>query len=136
MHTDARKELDIQISRAAYEQIKLIMAHDYTLEGLFFRLKIGGKGCDGFTYETGFSEKQDDDILYNHQDLTILLDPFTAHYAAQGHLDYLLNTQTHEDGFIFVNANEDKHQGKFFKDAPPPIHLDKELKSQTGGHEI
>ena len=47
-------ELKLQVSGAAIQQIKLMLEHDYTLKGKIFRIKIGGKGCGGFTYQTGF----------------------------------------------------------------------------------
>ncbi|MCO4755071.1 MAG: hypothetical protein KC478_11360, partial [Bacteriovoracaceae bacterium] len=52
----------------------------------------------------------------------IILDPFTAHYCKEGSLDFLLNPKSNEDGFVFINFNEEKYHGKFFKDesmAPP-----------------
>ena len=81
----SNKLFQINLSDAALRQIKLIEENDYTIEGKFFRLKVGGKGCDGFTYEMGFDEvKVDDHILpYNtsHGRLEIILDPFTAFYC-------------------------------------------------------
>ena len=117
-----RNDFNIQISRAALEQIKLIKENDYTLDKEKFRLKIGGKGCDGFTYETGFSTPLDDDLQLVFEDVIVILDPFTAHYCKEGSLDFLLNPKSNEDGFVFINFNEEKYHGKFFKDesmAPP-----------------
>lgn len=114
------KKIKIDLSAAAFEQICLIMENDYTLEGHFFRLKIDGKGCDGFTYATGFSQKLDDDIVLTYQnkgkELNILIDPFASFYCEEGILDYLLSANDGEDGFTFINKNEDKYHGKFFKD--------------------
>lgn len=112
-------QINIELSRAAFEQIALIKTHDYTLENMDFRLKIGGKGCDGFTYETGFSEKLDDDIVLKFQFedryLDLLVDPFAAHYCSEGELDFIFNP-TGEEGFEFRNKNEHKYHGKFFSD--------------------
>lgn len=124
MQPDNRQDCDLDLSRAAYEQIKLIMENDYTMQDNFFRLKIGGKGCDGFTYELGFTEKDGEDLELKYEDLIILIDPFTFHYCKEGYIDFLLNPKTNEDGFIFVNKNEDKYHGKFFKDeemVPDPL---------------
>lgn len=126
MQPNNRQDCDLDLSRAAYEQIKLIMENDYTMQDNFFRLKIGGKGCDGFTYELGFTEKDDEDLELKYEDLIILIDPFTFHYCKEGYIDFLLNPKTNEDGFIFVNKNEDKYHGKFFKDEEMvPDHLGK-----------
>lgn len=110
----------INLSDAALRQIKLIEENDFTLEGKTFRLKIGGKGCDGFTYEMGFDLKTSDDQVLsyssNYGEVSLLVDSFTAHYCKEGHLDFLFNPKTLEDGFVFINNNEDKYVGKFFKD--------------------
>lgn len=116
MLPDNRKDFNIQLSQAALNQIKLIKENDFTLEGMFFRLKIGGKGCDGFTYDTGFSERLEDDIALKFDDIEIIIDPFTAHYCKEGSLDFLLNPSSNEDGFVFMNFNEGDYHGKFFKD--------------------
>ncbi len=112
----------IEVSLAALMQIKLILANDFTLKGKCFRLTIGGKGCDGFTYQTGFTDANEKDhvLIYtlpNDKELIeIHLDPFTFHYFKQGKIDYLLNTETNEEGFVVENYDQNKYHGKFFKD--------------------
>ena len=117
-----RNDFNIHVSKAALEQIKLIKENDYTLNDELFRIKIGGKGCDGFTYDTGFSTPLGDDITLEYPEVSIIMDPFTAYYCKEGSLDFLLNPKSNEDGFVFINYNEEKYHGKFFKDesmAPP-----------------
>jgi len=92
------------------------------LEGLHFRIKIGGKGCGGFTYDTGFSELHPDDlvIIQEYQlinfTLKVLIDPFTAYYTQEATLDYLLDPSNNEEGFVLNNAADGQHRGKFFTD--------------------
>ena len=115
-------DITLFVSDSAVRQIQLMQDHDYTLEGLLFRIKIGGKGCGGFTYETGFSDPHQDDLIIEKSyplinfNLKILIDPFTAFYTQQSTLDYLLDSQKNEEGFILQNAADGQHQGKFFKD--------------------
>jgi Fe-S cluster assembly iron-binding protein IscA len=115
-------DLKVLITDSAVRQIQLMQVNDYTLEGLQFRIKIGGKGCDGFTYDTGFSEKHEDDLVVEKEyplinfKLQILVDPFTAFYTQEFTLDYLLDAQNNEEGFIVSNAADGQHKGKFFKD--------------------
>lgn len=129
-------EIQINVTRAAANQIILMKEHDFTLEGMLFRIKIGGKGCDGFTYDTGFSAPLVDDITLNYQvdndcSFQILIDPFAAHYCKNAELDFLLNPKNNEDGFVFLNHNEHLYVGKFFKDQElVPQHLDKEHDGQ------
>lgn len=114
--------MNVFVTDSAVKQIQLMMENDYTLEGLFFRVKIGGKGCEGFTYETGFSQINQNDLMIvkNYPiinfELNLLIDPFSAFYTQEFTLDYLLDTTNNEEGFIIKNAADGQHRGKFFKD--------------------
>lgn len=108
-------QVNLDVTENALQQIRLIQQHDYTLEGLSFRIKIGGKGCGGFTYETGFSAPLPDDVRLTVQGTTILMDPFTAHYTQNGQLDYRLDAQADDEGFVVENYAGDLYRGKFFK---------------------
>ena len=114
----------------AFMQIKLILEQDYTLEGHYFRIKIDGKGCDGFKYACGFTPREEGDVECHfthptlHQKLFYLMDTFTDYYLKHGEVDYLLNTETYEEGFIITNFDEKKYYGKFFKNTEMvPHHL-------------
>ncbi len=115
-------DLEVFVTDSAVRQIQLMQENDYTLDGLNFRIKIGGKGCGGFTYETGFSERHADDLIITQSfptikfDLTLLIDPFSAFYTQSFTLDYLLDTANNEEGFVVQNAADGTHKGKFFKD--------------------
>jgi Fe-S cluster assembly iron-binding protein IscA len=116
------QDIELTVTDSAIRQIQLMQMHDYTLEGLTFRIKIGGKGCGGFTYDTGFSEKHEDDLVIKKSyplinfDLVILIDPFTAYYTQSSTLDYLLDPESNEEGFTLTNNADGAHRGKFFKD--------------------
>ncbi len=115
-------DIKLFISDSAVRQIQLMQENDYTLEGLSFRIKIGGKGCGGFTYDTGFSEPHPDDLVIEtsypliNYTLKVLIDPFTAYYTQDSTLDYLLDPANNEEGFVVTNAADGAHKGKFFKD--------------------
>lgn len=115
-------DIELFVTDSAVRQIQVMQENDYTLEGLFFRIKIGGKGCEGFTYDTGFSAQDQEDLLIKQNfqsinyELVILMDPFTAYYTQALTLDYLLDTSSNEEGFVVTNAADGQHRGKFFKD--------------------
>ncbi len=124
-------DIKLFITDSAVRQIQLMQENDYTLENLSFRIKIGGKGCGGFTYDTGFSEFHADDLVLETDyplikfKLKILIDPFTAFYTQDSTLDYLLDPANNEEGFVVTNAADGEHKGKFFKDEsklPPWAH--------------
>ncbi len=115
-------EFDLNLTPRALEQIQLILKNDYTVEGQFFRVQISGKGCSGFNYNVGFSDKSEDDVEIKiwvkekSQYFTLIMDAFTAFYFYQGTIDYQLDLESGEDGFVIMNTNEQKYFGKFFKD--------------------
>ncbi len=109
-------ELKVEVTKKAIDQINLMFEHDFTLKGKVFRIKIGGKGCGGFTYQTGFSETDSDDLKIELENLTIHVDQFTAHYINGSTLDYQFDPKNHEDGFVLTNPREKEFAGKFFKD--------------------
>src|SRR6478735_2112092 len=110
-------DIELFVSDSAVRQIQLMQENDYTLEGMQFRIKIGGKGCGGFTYDTGFSERHEDDLVITKSyplinfELNILIDPFTAFYTQKATLDYLLDSQSNEEGFVLTNAADGEHKG-------------------------
>jgi Fe-S cluster assembly iron-binding protein IscA len=106
----------LELTPRAQDQIRLIKLNDYTLSELDFRIKIGGKGCGGFTYETGFSERRSDDLILNIDECVILMDPFTAFYTQNSKLDFKVDMTLNEDGFVVENFAGQKYAGKFFKD--------------------
>jgi iron-sulfur cluster insertion protein len=116
------QDIKLFVTDSAVRQIQLMQENDYTLDGLLFRIKIGGKGCGGFTYDTGFSQQHAGDLLIVRPfptinfTLTILIDPFTAFYTQDSTLDYLLDMTNNEEGFVISNAAEGAHVGKFYKD--------------------
>jgi len=116
MSQDPIEKPVLTLSADAARQIQLIQQHDYTLEGLCFRIKIGGKGCGGFTYELGFSTPLPEDFRLMVDGVEILMDRFAAFSVRLARLDHRLDPETGEEGFLLENANEALYAGKFFKD--------------------
>jgi Fe-S cluster assembly iron-binding protein IscA len=113
----------ITFTEKAINQIKLMLANDYTLEGKTFRLIIGGKECDGFRYQTGFADRHPDDHLFSinndEQNPSFLIDPFTLFYfESGGEVDFQFDPEGQSDGFVVTNFQEHKHKGKFFRNKP------------------
>jgi Fe-S cluster assembly iron-binding protein IscA len=112
--------VDLFITDSAAHQIELMKTHDYTLKGQEFRIHIKGKGCHGFDYASGFSSPQSDDVFtyfeINSIKIPIIMDPFTAFYTQKLKVDYLLDPEQNTEGFIIENLDQDKFQGKFYKD--------------------
>jgi len=104
-----------------------MIENDFTLAGKYFRLLISGKGCEGFTYSVGFTDKKEDDVLVqitNEQDLEVLVDPFAAFYLGETVVDYILDIENNNEGFTVTNLDQKKYFGKFWRkreDLVPPL---------------
>lgn len=120
------KEIKIIITDTAKSQIQLIKENDFTLVDQEFRLTIGGKECDGFTYQMGFDSVKPQDLEFQIGSAKIIMDEFTHHYCQEGIIDFFIDPDQNVDGFIFENQNQDKYYKKFFEDeSMAPGHLDK-----------
>ncbi len=119
------KTPQIHISSAALQQLELIVAHDPTFQGKVFRINIGTKGCDGFTYSFSLSTPLEKDFALMIGDseikVPIHLDPFCAYYLQDGIVDYFIDDESGEDGFFVINNNQDKFRGKFWRENPELI---------------
>ena len=117
-------ENSIYLSNNAYRQFKLMLENDFTLEDKIIRLTISGKECDGFVYQVGFDYAHKDDLIIEASNLNFHLDPFSSHYMKTVKIDYFLDLESGEDGFTIENLDQNKFQGKFFKDEElTPKHL-------------
>ncbi|MCB9095046.1 MAG: hypothetical protein H6621_08270 [Halobacteriovoraceae bacterium] len=110
----------IQFTPEAAKQCFLIKECDYTLENKFLRILIGGKDCDGFTYQIGFDHERTDDekIICSTEsgELPVLMDKFTAFYCHNITVNYHFDPEQTEEGFSVINHNQNLYQKKFFKD--------------------
>ena len=114
------EEIQIKFTQSAIDQLLLIKENDYTVEDLYFRLKIDGKGCSGFDYALGFSDLVDKDLVIDvpnsGEQLQFIMDPFTAYYCKTGVIDFIQDFDENVEGFSFENDAQKSYKGKFFKD--------------------
>lgn len=116
MNTVTPQDINISLDPEAANQLKLMQEHDYTLKDKVFRLKIGGKGCDGFTYDLGWSAPHPDDVVKElAHNVKLHMDPFTAFYCQEGAINYHFDPEG-DEGLTFTNHRQEEYHGKFFKD--------------------
>ena len=112
-------EINLEITKNAFNQVELIKENDYTIENLVFRLSIDGKGCSGFEYALGFTEPNETDLEVivsdGERSMTIVIDKFAGYYCKSGVIDYILDIENDIEGFLFDNGNQKDYRGKFFK---------------------
>lgn len=112
----AIKKPTLVVSDAALSQIHLISENDFTLEGQSLRIQITGKGCHGFDYSVGFAmPHQDVFVIEVSATQSVLVDPFTAFYLKNASLDFHLDVETGDEGFLLSPENPDDFAGKFWR---------------------
>ena len=84
---------------------------DYT--GLPLRLYLDGKGCDGFYYGVTFAEQTPDDIVFQQDPITIIVDPDTIEFVQGSTITWVDDERGR--GFLVNNPNHRKFRGKFYK---------------------
>lgn len=113
----------VYFTQDACRQLSLIVDNDFTLAGKYFRILISGKGCDGFEYSIGFTDLHQDDLTvpimseeaFDHH---VIMDPFTAFYLQDTHVDYKQDFANNDEGFVVTNKNQKNYNGKFWKQNP------------------
>lgn len=104
----------LNITKRAERELLLIMENDFTVKDKAIRLTIEGKGCNGFNYGIGFDTPTPTDLHYSHPPFNFILDPFVAQYINRVSIDFILDVSNNRDGFVVLNHDEEKYQGKFW----------------------
>ena len=119
----------VEFTSHALAQLELILKNDHTLENMFLRIVVSGKGCDGFDYSVGFTGYQENDFklsiqLNEGKEAFVLIDPFTAFYLQLSKIDYVQDFENDEEGFVVKNVEQEEFKGKFWRtqeEKTPPL---------------
>lgn len=104
----------LSLSDQACAQINLMLEHDFTLKDKVLRISVDGKGCDGFDYAIGFTEKNENDIIIEEKGIRLHLDQFCGEHLTDISVDYQFDPAQNEDGFTVTNNKADETRGKFW----------------------
>lgn len=118
----------VHLTERALGELKLMMENDFTIAGKYFRVLISGKGCDGFTYSTGFTDLKEDDFEIHAdaggEEFVVLMDPFAAFYLQECTVDFVQDLERDLEGLLVMNHAQEKYAGKFWREDPdkvPPV---------------
>jgi iron-sulfur cluster assembly protein len=90
--------------RAAQEALDLLESEDMDTDVAGLRLYVQQGGCAGLSYGMRFEhEPEEDDTIYEHHDLRVLVDPASMNYIEGSVLDYEGGLQG--EGFHVENPN-------------------------------
>lgn len=96
--------------RAAQEVRKFQTEHSFD-NSMFFRIRVAGGGCSGFSYELKFDDSYDDknDSRYNCHGIEVVVDKKSALYLDGTVVDWYESLE--KQGFTFNNPNATKTCG-------------------------
>lgn len=78
----------VTISETAANRIRQILADETA--GSMLRISVMGGGCSGFQYSFAIDDqKMDDDLVFERDDVTILIDPMSIGYMAGAEIDWV-----------------------------------------------
>ena len=101
----------VQITDKAQRHIQRLMQEEQReSQNNFLRVRVKRGGCSGFSYKLAFdNQQQDQDQVFEHQGLKVIIDEQSMLYVLGMTLDYEggLNGQ----GFVFQNPNATKKCG-------------------------
>jgi len=78
----------VTISETAANRIRQILADETA--GSMLRISVMGGGCSGFQYSFAIDDqKMEDDLVFERDDVTILIDPMSIGYMAGAEIDWV-----------------------------------------------
>lgn len=104
----------IKITETAKAQINLMLDHDFTLESKVLRISIDGKGCDGFDYAIGFTDKDEKDEVFEVEGIELHMDQFVSEHLKVFSIDYETDFENDQEGFVITDHQSEKTKGKFW----------------------
>ncbi len=106
-------EVAIRLTPKAWAQARHLLETTETYRNLPLRLYIEGKGCDGFYYGVNFDPAEADDLHFEVEGLSCIVDPRTYLFCKGSTIDWVDDERG--QGFLVENPKEKNFRGKFYK---------------------
>lgn len=95
-------ETAIKISDVAAEQLKQLLAGQQDAEQAL-RISVKGGGCSGFQYSLALDKRKDEDMIFEHNGVSALVDKVSMQFVFGSEVDYVEGLQG--AGFAVNNPN-------------------------------
>jgi iron-sulfur cluster assembly accessory protein len=82
-------EVMVNLTDIATEKVKAFLeTENAAASGAGLRVGVRGGGCSGFQYSLALDEQRDDDQVFEHQGIKVLVDPASLRYVDGSTVDY------------------------------------------------
>jgi iron-sulfur cluster assembly protein len=78
----------VTLSDIAAEKVRGFLGQQETEGEVGLRVGVRGGGCSGFQYALALDEKREDDVVFDHGGINILVDPASLRYVEGSEVDY------------------------------------------------
>jgi iron-sulfur cluster assembly accessory protein len=97
------KKAPIKFTDGAIAEVTRLLIEMKETETPYLRVGVKGGGCSGMTYVLGFDKMEDDDTLYELNDVPLIMKSAHAIYLLDMEVDY--HQGLNNRGFTFTNPN-------------------------------
>ena len=93
----------VKLTGGAVNELKRLMAEAGFDQSQFLRIGVKGGGCSGMTYVLGFDQKEEDDEIFEFENIPVVMKKAHGIYLFGMEVDFSdgLNSR----GFVFKNPN-------------------------------
>jgi len=93
----------VKLTDTAAGKIKDLLAGDGSAEEHALRVAVRGGGCSGFQYALALDKPKEDDHVFEHQGVAVLVDKVSMQFVFGSEVDYVDGLQG--AGFVVNNPN-------------------------------
>jgi len=93
----------IKLTDNALTEVNNLVKNTEHYKNKSLRIFVEAGGCSGLQYGMTFDEIRDDDLVYEYESVSVVVDNFSANYIKDAELDY--SYELMGGGFKFNNPN-------------------------------
>ncbi len=93
----------ISLTDRAAEKIKELLGEQQNAAEQALRVSVRGGGCSGFQYALAFDQRRDDDHVFQHNGVSVVVDKVSMQFVFGSEVDYVESLQG--AGFAVNNPN-------------------------------
>jgi len=93
----------VKLTNSALIEVNNLITNTEDYKNKSLRIFVESGGCSGLQYGMTFDEIRDDDLVYEYESVSVVIDNFSANYIKDAELDY--SYELMGGGFKFNNPN-------------------------------